>query len=313
MKFQILTLLIFCTTLSFAQNILYSTAFIPDSLTENANAVIRKDNTILQIDDISNISIKVEFAITVLNNNADDLANIQIYYDSFSNVDNIKGTVYDKNGNELKKIKKSDIEDYSATSGYSLIEESRVKFYAPLISTYPYTIEYEYEIKQTGSMFYPGWNIFPDYKVSIQNSSFTIIAEKIFYRYFENNFQKIHNIEKTTDLKQNKWNVSNLKAIIEEPYSPSYYDFIPFLLVAPNNFVMDGFEGNMQNWQEFGKWIYKLKEDKSELPEATKTKVKELIADVEDTTEIVKILYKYMQSKTRICKYSAWYRWLATF
>jgi len=282
-----------------AQNIFYSTAFIPDSLLKNANAVIRKNDITLQIFDISNITYKVHYAITILNPIASDLANILIYYDSFSKVNNIIGTVYDKNGNKVKKIKKSEIQDYSTFADFSLIDDSRIKYYTPLMPTCPFTIEYEYLITYSTSMFYPQWYIFPDYKVSVQSSSYNVISDEKYYRYFEKNFDDKFPITKTNYPESVKWRVSNLKAVEKEPYSPDYTEFMPILYFAPNNFKMEGYTGNMENWQNFGKWIYELNSTKNNLSDETKSKIKLLIANTTDTIEMVKILYEYMQSKTR--------------
>jgi transglutaminase-like putative cysteine protease len=299
MKNSILIIIFLCIYSNIEAQISYSALLIPDSLTENANAVIRKSETELTITDLDNIAISVEFVITILNKGADDLANILIYYDSFSEVSDIKGTIYDKNGIEIKKIKKSEIDDYSTYNDFSLIDDSRIKYYTPAVATYPYTIEYKYEIHYSGNMFYPEWEIFPDYKVSVEYSSFSILSDIENYRFLEKNFNEKYSVTKNTESDYVYWKVTNLKAIINEPYSPGYIEFVPFMYFAPNKFIMDNYIGNMQTWEEFGNWINKLNFERNILSEVTKLKIHELVANVKDTTEMVKILYEYMQSKTR--------------
>lgn len=293
--------IVFFASYVFSQNIAYSVLFIPDSLIENSNACIRKDKTILTINNTEDIVLKVHKIITVFNKSADDLANIQIYYDSFSKVNSITGTVYDKMGDKIKKIKKSDIEDYSAVSGSSFVGDGRIKYYSPQIATYPYTIEYEYEQFYEGYMFLPTWEIYPNYNVSIQSSSFLINSNKENFRYYEKNFDKCPQIESNSNetINSYSWSVKNIKSIIEEPYCPDYNDFLPMLFVGLNAFKMSGYEGNMDTWENLGKWIYKLNTNRDILAEETKNQIHELISEISDTTEIVKILYEFMQSKTR--------------
>ncbi len=55
----------------------------------------------------------------------------------------------------------------------------------------------------------------------------------------------------------------------------------------------------METWDNFGKWIQALNSGRQELPPATKAKIKELTAKAKTDEEKVKILYEYLQSKTR--------------
>src|SRR5690606_40015575 len=58
--------------------------------------------------------------------------------------------------------------------------------------------------------------------------------------------------------------------------------------------------GHFKNWQEFGKWNFQhLLADKRRLPETTIRHVQELTRGVDSPKDKAKVLYKYMQDKTR--------------
>ncbi len=70
--------------------------------------------------------------------------------------------------------------------------------------------------------------------------------------------------------------------------------------MALNNFKTDGVNGNYTNWSEFGSWMNNaLLKDRDVIDEATKNKVLELVKGVEDPLEKAKIVYQFMQNKTR--------------
>jgi len=63
---------------------------------------------------------------------------------------------------------------------------------------------------------------------------------------------------------------------------------------------MVGVEGVNNNWTDFGKWMYdRLLTGTDEIPEERIAEVKALTVGVEDKIERAKIIYKYMQDKTR--------------
>jgi len=63
---------------------------------------------------------------------------------------------------------------------------------------------------------------------------------------------------------------------------------------------MEGVKGVNENWNDFGKWMYdNLIEDTQELTEEVKKEIKLLTADAKTNLEKAKIVYQYMQNKTR--------------
>ena len=128
----------------------------------------------------------------------------------------------------------------------------------------------------------------PEYKI-VNNSDVTLKTKGV---NLEN-----YNIEKHSAY---HYSAKNLKSLKPEAYSPSFKTFAPLLKVALTEFEMEGVRGVNNNWTDFGKWMYdKLLTGTDELPNAVKTEIKALTKDATSDLEKAKIVYNYMQEKTR--------------
>jgi transglutaminase-like putative cysteine protease len=71
------------------------------------------------------------------------------------------------------------------------------------------------------------------------------------------------------------------------------------VLFAPAAFEIQGYKGEMNSWQEFGKFQYILNSKRDELPANIIQQVNELTAGASDNAEKVKLLYAFLQKNTR--------------
>ncbi len=284
----------------FANENIYKADELTKNLTDNAKAVVRKDEVVFRVISIGKAIMSVKHAVTVLDKNGDSYASFIAYYDKLKTISNLKIRLYNKLGELIKKVKNSDIMDYSAVSGYSLFEENRVKYYKPLVNTYPYTIEYEYELNYNGLLHYPTWQPISAYDQSVEQSSYTVLLpDGIDFRYKESNVTEGVKMYEEDGKKAYSWSVENIKAKEKESYSPYLYEFTPVVYAAPTEFEIEGYAGNMSNWKLFGQWLNMLNDGMAELPMETKIKLRSLVKN--DTTQIDKIkkVYSYLQNKTR--------------
>ncbi len=283
-----------------SQEINYSITLIPDSLKENADVVIRKNMKELIINDASSAVLKVKEIKTILKKSGEEHAFLIVPYSKFYKVSYIKGKIYDKSGNLIRKIKKKDIFDISHYDGFSLYTDNRLKLIRKPAENPPYTVEYEYEINFKGILSFPSWQPVPDYRVAVQNSQFKISGMNI-NKYRTKTFNFKSENSKNAKLFKNDyfWSVENFKAIEKETFNRSIKNIVPYVLVAPSDFVLDNYSGNADSWENFGAWIAKLNADRNSLPEETIKKIKMLTKDAVDDKEKAKIVYEYMQSKTR--------------
>lgn len=299
------TILIICILSStfntlFAKDILYKISDLPKDLKENARSVVRNEEMVFEINSENSATLKVKYAITVLNKNGLEDVEFAENYNKYSHISDIKGRVFDENGEQIKRIKSEDIIDHSAISGYSLYEDRRVKYIDPKTRTIPFTVEYSYEISYNSLYYFPTWVPYKDYNIAIEKSSFKVITPKGFqFRYLEKNLT--NKVKISSDVKNDSyyWEVSNLKALIKEPYSYYSREYEPSVTTAANSFELDHYKCDLTSWQNFGNWGYSLEENRNNLPETTKKTIKQLIENANSDIDKIQKVYEYMQSKTR--------------
>ncbi|MFT3981956.1 MAG: DUF3857 domain-containing protein [Ferruginibacter sp.] len=293
---SVLFLLICCQSVK-AQ---YAVADIPQELKENADLVVRLSEENIYIKDKGNAVLHNHYVYTIMNSAADEHANLVISYDKLRKVSSISGNLYGADGIKIRSLKKSEVRDYSNTSESNLADDDRVKHHNFEHKTYPYTIEYETEEEFNGIFYLPAWVPVFDENVSIQSSSLKVVAapdyQLRFKAYNYTGEPQVADVKKT---KEYSWNVSKLPAVKSEPYIPAWFEITPTVFIAPSQFKMQQYEGSMNNWQEFGAFIYKLNANRDVLPVAVKQKVHALTDAVNDPAKKVDILYKYLQQNTR--------------
>ena len=282
----------------------YNASLIPKDLLPYASAVIRSKDVTIEVKDADNTIYHIKAAITVLNKNGDDIARIVLWHNRSNVIRYVKGTVYNEFGQLTGKFAEKDFADVNAASDMSLFEDSRVKHYIPSTGSYPYTIEYEYEKRSKQSLNFNDWQPNEDEGLAVERSSFTFICKPDFkIRYKEVNLPPdvFKDVATTAaGLKAYTWQVKNLKAVKEEPYSPNRDKFLCTVKIAPENFKYEGISGAFTNWKELGKWNYdKLLANRQALPPATVQQVNILTAGITDPKLKAKKIYEYMQNKTR--------------
>lgn len=297
-KLNWLCVLICCILLAPQAFALGSTSL--SELSKEANAIIRSEETVFTVNSINSGTLRFKTTITILNENGDHRATLYVPYSKLSKVSHISGTSYDRFGKRLKKLKNSDIKDVSAISSISVYEDSRVKIASLEYSVYPYTVEFEYEVSQSNMMFYPRWMPQDEENLSVEKASLQVqVPLNAKLRYLESNLpQKVEVTNSGTHQIYN-WQVSNLKPVEYEPYGPGFSELVPMVLTAPSEFEVDGYKGSMETWKDFGLWQHKLNQGRGELPAETVAKLKTLTANAKSTEEKVRLVYDYMQGKTR--------------
>ena len=292
-------ILLFLSTTFYSQDLNFSALLISKELKENANAVVRNNKTIIEVLDKDDMVITVDRTITILNKIGNRNVDAAVGYDDNSEIKKMEATIYDAFGNEIKKIKKNDFVDVSAVDGATLYSDSRVKYleYTPI--SYPYTVHFYFEKKTSSTGFLPNWNPIEGYYVSVENNSYQVNLIKGEARVKEKFFDG-YEIQKAKDDTKIFYAIKNVKSIEYENLSPSLSQFKPTALVALNNFKTDGVSGQYKDWKEFGSWMSNsLLKGRDVIDETTKTKVLTLVSGVEDPIEKAKIVYQFMQNKTR--------------
>jgi len=277
----------------------YNALLIPDSLKKEARVVVREDETILEIRSPSKAIERQHTVYTILNERGDNLGGFVSPYDKFTSVNSVSLALYDAMGKELKRIKKKDMEDRSYISEESLMDDARYKFFDFYYKVYPYTVTCDEEDEHNGILFLTPWKPLLNSGISTQHSKYVIIAPKDYeVRYKLVNCDLKPVITTTGDKKVYTWEVNNLPARITETAGPGWNEIAPHVLMAPSDFEIEGYKGNMSNWENFGKFVHQLRIGRDVLPENIKKKVHELTDGLKDPHEKVYTLYDFLQKNT---------------
>ncbi len=155
----------------------YPVSEIPKELQTDANAVIRYDSTSVQLSG-TDIIIKNKMVIILLNAQRAAWSTFRKTYNSFSNIENISGQLYDAKGDLISKLKKSDLIDVSTFgSSFSFHDDLRLKAYSFNHNIYPYTVAYEYTTKSGSSFFMPDWQLQPNETIAVEQSVFLLTTD----------------------------------------------------------------------------------------------------------------------------------------
>ncbi|WP_333808848.1 DUF3857 domain-containing protein [Flavobacterium sp.] len=294
---KILSLTFFLFSISiFSQENLF--AVFPDSIKQNANAVVKNEKTEIIISSYKNMTIKKYRVITILNELGLKNMDTFEYFDKSTSIKDLEVQIFNAFGSEIKKFKKKDFKENSVSEG-SIITDNKVLYldYTPI--QYPFTVVYKSEISTSNTAFIPSWFPIQTYFLSVLSSSVKLsFTPDVNFKYKEFNFNN-------TVVKEEKpgsisYSVQNIKALRREELVPSLQKIVPYVMFGLNKFQIEGVEGNAESWGSFGKWINdKLLSDTEEIPQETLIELKKIIGNETDILKKAKIIYEFVQNKTR--------------
>jgi len=286
-------------SLHFAQN--YPASAIPEPLKKNANLVIRKDLTTLQINSVDEIRYQYQKVRTVMNKDGKDQATPVIAYQKGDQISDVKVTIYDEAGKKIKSYSKSDFGDFANTPDGIFYSDDRFMSLPYTPTQYPYTIEFSYQLKDQNTVFIPDFVPFSTTNTSVESKELRVI-----------NNSGIELKTKTYPSKYNYAAVAESGSSTDKVYSfkdvpavdgtflmPQPDKILPKVSFALTRFNLMGKQGSISSWKDFGTWYYNsILQPVSTITPAVKAEVAAL--HLQGTTEEkVKKLYQYMQSKTR--------------
>ncbi|WP_035334396.1 transglutaminase family protein [Dokdonia sp. PRO95] len=288
------------TSVMYSQDLIYTVADIPEELTNNADAVVRLQETHIEISDYKTLFREEKRVVTVLNSKGLRHINAAEFYDDNTKVLSLQAIILDAFGNEVEKIKKGDFRDVSAVDGFSLYSSSRVRYldFTPTTG-FPFTVIFTSKVKSVSTAFIPSFRLYNNFRTSIENIKYNInVAPSLGLRH------KI--IDDNNDLEvQNQINVisisaSNKLSISQETYGLPIHEVVPRVLFSLERFHLAGVDGNAKNWKEFGTWMNNsLLRGMTALDDETVSEIQSLVSDAKTDEEKARIIYDYVQQKTR--------------
>lgn len=277
----------------------YAVKEIPAPLLEHAHLVKRLDDTRIEIKNPGKAYYYRRYIYTILDEAADDFALFVDRYDRFQDITNISGTLYDAAGTKIKTVKKKDISEESGTSAGTLADDARYKIHSFYHKSYPYTVEYEVEIELKGLFSLPEWQPLPGPEVALEKATFTVLAPKDYQlRYQQLRYEGAPLIKEEKSTMMYQWQVYGQPATPAETFTPHWDLRSTRVLVAPSQFEFGGYQGDISDWQGFGKFMQTLYQGRDVLPADVKAMVHHLTDTLSTDKQKVQVLYLFMQDHT---------------
>ncbi|RYG46761.1 MAG: DUF3857 domain-containing protein, partial [Chitinophagaceae bacterium] len=278
----------------------YPVANIPAALLANANAVVRLEETSFEVLTTTQTRLTRQYVVTILNERGDHWAELYEVYDKHRDISAIEGALYDGNGKLLKRVKRKDISDHSGVSNYDLMADDRIRYHNFYHRAYPYTVAYNISVEYKSTLQFPAWVPQRGEGVSVESSNYTIISKGGYnIRHKAFNYSTLPEVTQAKNGNRMSWSLRNKPAIYSEAYAPGWQETASFVLFGPTDFQVDQYKGNMQSWQDFGKFIHALREGRDKLPAHVKQTVHAITDPVSNPRDKVIKLYEYLQRQTR--------------
>lgn len=300
MRFLQYLFVLFFSLTSFSQEANYSITTIAPELRENANAIVRLEEKNIKIGSIKSMVVTTKSVVTILNEKGLRHMNASEYFDKSTKIKSIEAVILNESGVEIKKIKRKDFKESSVSEG-SIITDNKLLYldYTPIM--YPFTLVFQSEVETSNTAFIPAWYATQGVYLSVEKSVVSLsYPPDLGFKYKEFNFRNGSSITKEEANNRVSFTARNLQAIKYEDYSPSYRRFLPYVLFGLTSFNLEGVEGTAADWKSFGSWMYgSLLKGTDDIPLETQNKIKALVGNEKDPLKITKIIYKYVQDKTR--------------
>ena len=282
---------------SWCQVISYNLSAIPDSIKKNAEVVVQFESKIFTVQDIGEASLSVHKIYTVVNEDGKDALDFYVATSKFISLADAELKVYDANGRQVSKHKKKEMT--TQAMGEGLVDDGYVTFYSVNTSNFPVTIDIEYELKFKGTLMYPSYDILVPGRGVIQSSFVARVPLSLDLRHKSKNIKLSPAIKDEGKARTYTWEVKNLAPFEFEESAVSPENRYPSVVLAPNKFKMDDYEGDMTSWKNFGMWYASLKKGIDVLPEDKKIFFREMVASAKNDKEKIRIIYEYLQKNFR--------------
>lgn len=221
-------------------------------------------------------------------------------YDKTSRIIKMSAVYKDEKGRILKKMGLKGAFDASLVNNSQLITDTRFKamYFDP--TSYPVFCEYSSTVELAGAYSIPEFYTSPTSKGFERNKKFTVVTP-------DSNWVSIHLVNgarqpmRTRDKKEFyfTWEVSNLYPLQKTDFLPPFREFAKKVVVIQKRIKLENYEGYWDSWNGIGEFIAGLNEGREELPEEEKQRVLDLVNDISETKERVKLIYDDLKSSSR--------------
>lgn len=270
---------------------------IPLNLLKDADHILIEDRVEINIESRKKAVTEYYTLVAVMNDDS-RYREHAAYYNKLVNIQNLKVTVYDENGEKIESYKKKDFADYPSSGG-ELYTDDRVLILDLEKHKPPYILEIEEKTGHDGDLM--SSNYFPQgFSESILSSTYSIaFPPDLEFQY--KTYNEAHEPVKSEidGKKALAWTYENIEAIAYETMGPSVSQFFPYVSVVPSKFHFDGHDGSMETWEDYNKFYHTLNVDRDQLSDNMKSKVQGMINGLDGNQEKIDTLYQYLKDNMR--------------
>jgi hypothetical protein len=236
---------------------------------------------------------------TIFSKQQNDNAIVFEFYDKMNSIKSMRAIIRDASGKIIQTLKPKDIIDEPSSGSSTLYADSRIRYANLSQSVFPYTIEYEIISKSTSLLNLPSFVVNTDED--------TVIQAKLVVRYPNSNPIRFRLVN--TDQQPKQVTIANKTELSWEFITPKNFEFVEYYKSAREQLTridlaatvinVEGFEGRMDTWKNFGLWYLKLLNGRDKVPPELGYKVTKLTKDLTSKEEKVKAVYQFVQDQTR--------------
>ena len=245
----------------------------------------------------TNAIIHFKEVTTILNEHGAGLANFVCSCSKNDELTGFKGQVSDASGRILRKFKESELKR-TEYSKYLAIDDYKMYLeYTP--PSYPVTITYEWTMESHDNLIeFPYFCPQTDFDISVKKATYRLTAPKdMAIRHTLLNIDKT--VTTSDDGKTLTLELDNLPPLKQEPYSRPLHERLPMAYFTPKDFIYYGIKGQLNSWEDFGKWVYSLINGHEALPDDIRKEIHLITDGLKTDRKKVEVLYNYLGKTTR--------------
>lgn len=285
-----------CTLPALWSQSAYPISAIPAELIPNAATVVREDLTTININSVEKATVDYRQVLSYLRQPSDNEIVLILPENRFFTVRSMHMTVYDASGKLMRENDRSEIQEIGNPESHTF-SDTRYRVLKMVAPEAPFTVELSYKLDCQGFFPMPVW-VFQSIGQSVEHAALTIKCPddyKFQWRGVRTEIQATF----TEKDRSWHWEARRLAALAGEKNHPYFKDQYAYLILAPEIFRMDGFEGSQQNWQRFGQFVFQLNAKRDGISPELAARVRKMTDTCRTERGKIAVLYRFMQENTR--------------
>ncbi len=269
-----------------------------DSLVNEADAVVLKDERIMEIKSNNSAYYKVFKSILIKNKKALKYCSVLLIENDFQSIEDMDGVIKDTSGNVIKELESDDIMEAEISPGFIFYSGNLYKGFELKHHEFPFIFELSYELEFNTLFVWPDYH--PQSDIPCLSSTYNLkVNGDIEFTYAIKGDIGEPVVSNINGAKEYKWELKDIPPQIDEDYMPPENKIQMAVKFVPKEFEVDGHKGSFGSWAEFAKWYKSLADGHYSLPDDAKAEITALVSGVENPKEKIRILYNYLQNNTR--------------